>query len=359
MDPMIFQFIGQYLDAALSPFISGTVGEVISTFTLFFISGAAIHLTLLGYSIGWGYVELPFSTFIKICVKYLFIGALALNAATYSMWVVDSIHSLEVGFTSAFAGTGSSAVPTSVYSVVDAALGKGWGVAADLWESAGNRGITEIGTMIGEYFNAALIALATGLIGVPAGGMIVVAKASLTIMLGIGPVFVALLLWPATSKFFDSWFSQVMTYILRIALVAAVMGLAFKGFDAVINSVDLDSDQSTLFTSLVLVTFTLVMFWLLTEANNVAGQLAGGISSGAVTLRGMAQGAMTPMRTAGRVVNGQSTRRDMQSGMMVTAGRSNHLISGNTVWNPAYRQHVMQNLGKNWGRASGGKIDKG
>ncbi len=62
-------------------------------------------------------------------------------------------------------------------------------------------------------------------------------------MLGIGPVFVALLLWPATSKFFDSWFGQVMTYILRIALVAAVMGLAFKGFDAVINSVDLDSDQ--------------------------------------------------------------------------------------------------------------------
>lgn len=47
MDPMIFQFIGQYLDAALNPFITGTVGEVISTFTLFFIGGATIHLTLM------------------------------------------------------------------------------------------------------------------------------------------------------------------------------------------------------------------------------------------------------------------------------------------------------------------------
>nr|WP_244667729.1 type IV secretion system protein [Xanthomonas sp. D-99] len=257
MDPMIFQFIGQYLDAALNPFITGTVGEVISTFTLFFIGGATIHLTLMGYAIGWGYVELPFSTFMKTCAKYLFIGALALNAATYSDWVVGSIQSLETGFTSAFAGTGAGASPASVYSVVDAALGKGWGIAADLWEKAGNRGITEMGTMFGEYINAAIIAVATGLIGVPAGGMIVVAKAALTIMLGIGPVFVALLLWPATSKFFDSWFGQVMTYILRIALVAAVMGLAFKGFDAVINSVDLDSDQNTLFTSLVLITFTL------------------------------------------------------------------------------------------------------
>ncbi|PRE43863.1 type IV secretion system protein [Burkholderia multivorans] len=359
MEPTIFQFIGQYLDAALNPFISGTVGEVISTFTLFFIGGAAIHLTLLGYSIGWGYVELPFSAFIKTCAKYLFIGALALNAATYSDWVVGSIQSLETGFTSAFAGTGAGTNSTSVYSVVDVVLGKGWGIAADLWERAGNRGITEMGMMFGEYINATIIALATGLIGVPAGGMIIVAKAALTIMLGIGPVFVALLLWPYTSKFFDSWFGQIMAYILRIALVAAVMGLAFKGFDAVINSVDLDSDQNTLFTSLVLITFTLVMFWLMVETNNVAGQLAGGISSAAVTLRGMAQGAMAPVQTAARVINGPSTRRDMQSGMMVTAGRTNHLIAGNTLWNPAYRQHVMQNVGKNWGRASGGKIEGG
>ncbi len=111
MDPMIFQFIGQYLDAALNPFITGTVGEVISTFTLFFIGGATIHLTLMGYAIGWGYVELPFSTFMKTCVKYLFIGALALNAATYSDWVVGSIQSLETGFTSAFAGWGPGQVP--------------------------------------------------------------------------------------------------------------------------------------------------------------------------------------------------------------------------------------------------------
>ena len=33
----------------------------------------------------------------------------------------------------------------------------------------------------------------------------------------------------------------------------------------------------------------------------------------------------------------------MQSGMMVTAGRTNHLAAGNTMWNPAYRQHVLQN----------------
>ena len=48
----------------------------------------------------------------------------------------------------------------------------------------------------------------------------------------------------------------------------------------------------------------------------------------------------------------------MQSDQMVTAGRLNHLAAGNTAWNPAYRQHVMQNMGKNWGNATGGKVNQ-
>jgi type IV secretion system protein VirB6 len=47
----------------------------------------------------------------------------------------------------------------------------------------------------------------------------------------------------------------------------------------------------------------------------------------------------------------------MQSGMIVTAGRGNHMIAGNTMWNPAYRQHVLHNMGKHWGAAAGGSVN--
>ncbi|RMO95426.1 hypothetical protein ALQ30_200177 [Pseudomonas syringae pv. persicae] len=148
-----------------------------------------------------------------------------------------------------------------------------------------------------------------------------------------------------------------MTYVIRIALISAVLGLAFKGFEGIVSKINLDDpEQNPLFTSLLLITFTLVMFWLLKEANDIAGALAGGANSAALTLRGMAAAAATPFRAIANAVNAPSTRRDMESGMMVTAGRTNHMIAGNTMWNPAYRQHVMQNLGKNWGRARGGSI---
>lgn len=356
-NPIIFQFIGSFLDNALNAFVNVTAGNVITTFTLFALGATTLQLTLQGYSIAFGYVEQPWSNFLKSCVKFILISAFALNDDMYTEWILGSIHSLETAFTGAFAGADPDVASSTVYQVVDGALGKGWGIAGDLWERASNRGWRETGMALGEFFNAIIIALATGLIAVPVGGMIVVAKTGLTLLLGIGPFFIMALMWPATARFFDSWFGQVMTYIMRIALLAAVLGLAFKGFDAVINNVDLDSEQNPLFTSLILITFTAVMFWLLAEANNVAGHLAGGVSSSAITLRGMAQGATAPMRGAANAINGQTTRRHMQSGMMVTAGRLNHLVAGNTLWNPAYRQHVMSNMGKNWGKAKGGKVE--
>lgn len=84
--------------------------------------------------------------------------------------------------------------------------------------------------------------------------------------------------------------------------------------------------------------------------------MVGGISSAGITLRDVTQAAASPV-THG--INRQSTRRDLQSGQMVTDGRLNHLAAGNSILNPAYRQHVMERLQKTqWGR-QGGTASKG
>ncbi|WP_231886851.1 hypothetical protein [Bordetella trematum] len=96
-----------------------------------------------------------------------------------------------------------------------------------------------------------------------------------------------------------------------------------------------------------------VTLFLLQRAYEAASHLAGGVSSAGITLRQVSQAAASPVT---QVLNRQTTRRDMQSGMMVTGGRLNHLAAGNTMWNPAYRQHVLQNMGNNWGPATGGSV---
>lgn len=91
----------------------------------------------------------------------------------------------------------------------------------------------------------------------------------------------------------------------------------------------------------------MITFFALRNASGLGARLAGGIALDALTFRSMAQ-------SIGNVLNPETIRGDMLSGMMVTAGRINHMIAGNTMWNPAYRQHVLQNMGKNWGPATGG-----
>lgn len=355
--PMLFQFIGETIDTALNTYVNTVSAEIVATFITTAILLTTFYYVMQGFMMMAGRVEAPFSAFLVSCGKFILIAAFALSASMYLTWVVEAIRGLEAGLTAAFSGEGGVA-PTSVYAVVDDSIGKGWSVAADLWEKAGNRGWRETGMAIGEYINAIIVATATMIIAVPAGAMIVVAKTILSIMLGIGPLFIMLLMWPITKQFFDRWFGVVMTVIFQIALLAAVLSFAIMAFMAFVDPIDLDSDQNTLFTSLQLIVIALVMLWVLYTVNNYAGQLGGGLAASAITLGQLARGAMSPMRTAANVVNAPSTRRDMQSGMMVTGGRLNHLVAGNTMWNPAYRQHVMQNMGKNWGRARGGSVKR-
>ena len=256
----------------------------------------------------------------------------------------------------AFSASGSSTPATSVYQVLDKAVTDGFQIGGDMLDKMGKRRWYEIGMVFWDLLNAIIIYAATLIIAIPAGAMVIVSKIMLTVMLGIGPFFIAMLMFPVTAKWFDSWFGQVMTYILQIALVTTVLGMGMKFFSALTAKVLAVTTDHPIATMLEILIVTGVTLFLLQKAFEAAAALAGGMSSAGITLRQVTQAAASPVT---QVMNRQSTRRDMQSGMMVTGGRLNHLAAGNSMWNPAYRQHVLQNLGKNWGPAKGGDIKRG
>lgn len=351
----IFEWIGGSMDQTLDTFIAVTSSNVIDNFTLTVVLCGSLYLVMIGYMMIVGTIEQPATHFLKTCGKFLLISALAMNAGNYMSWVVEALHGLETGVAAAFSASGDATASTSVFQVIDKAMSDGWQVGADMLSKMGRRQWYEMPMMFWDLINALIIYTATFLIAVPAGAMIVVAKAMLSIMLGIGPIFIMMLLFGQfTSKWFDSWFGQVITYILQIALVTTVLSFGIKFFSALVAEVLANPADYPISTLLEILVVTVVVLYMMQQANAVAGGLAGGISSAGLTLRGIASGAASPI-TQG--LNRQSTRRDMESGMMVTAGRMNHLTAGNTMVNPAYRQHVMQNMGKNWEKSKGGKVE--
>lgn len=357
MGSNIYEWIGGSVDAVLNSYVQLMAHSVIDDFWGLFVLGGGLFFMTLGLLSVGGFIEHPLPHLFKLMLKWVFIGALALNADTYLGWVVEAIHGLEAGLADAFSPNGDGVAATSVYQVIDRAMTDGMDIFSDLIARAGRRGMTEIGMILYDWLIAGTMLFATFLMTLPAGAMIITAKVLLAFLLGCGPLFIALLLFgQMTSKWFDQWFAQVMTYIIQCAAITSVLTLGMKFFSTMLADVQPTAGNGPATDMLEILALSGIVLYMVYQAYSLGGQLAGGLSSSAITLRQMAQAALNPAKAVFNTVNPMSTRRDLQSGMMTTARGVNHVIAGNSVWNPAYRQHVMQNLGKNWGRAKGGKV---
>ncbi|HAV1900468.1 TPA: type IV secretion system protein [Enterobacter hormaechei subsp. steigerwaltii] len=357
MESNIFEWIGGSIDITLNSFVQTTSANVISSFLGTFIAAGGVYFMIMGLIAAGGYIDAPVKHLFKISFKWVIIGGLVLSSTTYMGWVVETIRGLETGMADAFSATGNATAATSVYQVLDKAVTDGFDIGADMLSKMGKRSWYEGGMMFWDLLNAIIIYAATILIALPAGAMIVVAKVLLSIMLGIGPFFIAMLLFgQVTAAWFDRWFSQVMTYIIQIALVTTVLSMGVKFFSTLTAEVLASNTDYPIGTLLEILVLAGVVFYMLQKAYEVGGALAGGMATAGITLRQMAQGAMAPGAAINNTLNPVTTRRDLQSGMMTTARAANHWVAGNTMWNPAYRQHVKENAGKNWGPAKGGSV---
>jgi type IV secretion system protein VirB6 len=358
MDPMVFQFIGDTVKNATDVFVTPAATNLMTALQLVALTGVTLYITLTGYAIATGAVESSFWTFVKQCIKISIIAVFALTVDGYVDGIMVAFDGLETGLSDAMAVAGAPA--GSVYETLDTSLGKGIAIVEQCFQKADEAGFN-IGSALGWFAAGVTVAIGTILVSMIGGAVIIVAKFAVAVMFALGPIFVMSLMFPATAKFFDSWFAQVMNYTLTVVITALVMTFAMTAYDTFVAAADFSGsgDSNPMFAAMQIGALTGVLLWILLQVGGMASGLAGGMSMAAMGIRHLMMpvtGGLNAAKTTGNIMNPMSTRRDMQSGMMVTARRGNHLIAGNTMWNPAYRQHVAQNMGKNWGRASGGSV---
>ena len=358
-DPMVFQFVGETVENATNAFVGPAAARLMIALQMIALTGVTLYITLTGYATLSGSVQSPFWTWLKQCIKIGVIAAFALGADNYATYVVEGFRGLESGLADAM-NLSSSGPTTTIYQVLDQSLGKGLDIVAQCFEKSNAAGF-EIGAAIGWAIAGLTVGAGTLAISVLGAGVVVVAKFSLAIVFGLGPFFILCLMFPVTARFFDAWVAQVLNYTFTVVIMAVVMSFAMKAFDTFIAASDFSGsgDDSPMWAALQIAAVCGVLFWIIAQVGGIASGLAGGVSMAAMGMRQFAMpvtGSLSAARGAANLVNPASTRRDMQSGQMVTARRANHLMAGNTAWNPAYRQHVMGNSFKNWGRAKGGRV---
>lgn len=345
----VFQYVGESIDNAMSAFVSAAASDLIADIRPFAITCVSIYIVALGYQLMFSRLTEPVGDLIAKGTKVIIISTFALTADGYINWVMGAIEGLESGL---MASLTSTPMDSSIYATLDALFNKGMESAAYAFERSGNSGWS-VGAAIIWFCAGLNIALGTLALTGLGGAMIIVAKAALGLVLAVGPLFIMALMFPATARFFDSWFSQAMNYVLTIVLIAVVMALAVGLYEEAITRLDLEGDQNAMWSSLQLLLLTVLMMYLVKKAADVAGGLAGGVSMAALSLRQL----MSPVTSAARAVSPlkQSTRLDPNTGLQTTASRAEHLAMGRSVFarSPAYRQAVMGQLQRAWGKQGG------
>ena len=354
-DPILFGYIGDTVQNATNVFVVPAAANLMFKLQMLALTGVTLYIAMTGYAIATGSVESPFWAFAKQCMKIIIIAVFALTADGYQNQVVEAFRGLEAGLSDAL-NANSASPASSIYETLDSLLKKGWDVTARCMENSNGAG-WHIGSALGWFAAGLMALLGTLLLALIGGITIIVAKFSLAILFALGPLFILSLMFPATAKFFDSWFSQVLNYTFTIVVVAMIMAFGVVAFDSFVSGANLgaNTNQNPLVIGAQILGLTVGLGWIAYQGGGIAAGLAGGVSMAALSLRQV----VMPAAIARNVIDPVRTRRDLESGQMVTARRANHMVAGNTLWNPAYKQHVLENIGKNWSRAKGGTVKEG
>jgi type IV secretion system protein VirB6 len=298
----IFSDMGQSIDTLLNTFVSQTSSSLIGGLQSTVTVAVSLYFVIFGYLVVGGYIQNTIPELIKKALTMALILGLAFTAAAYQSNVVDVFRGLETGLASmVYKGDASNA-----YQLLDTSFTSGLDLAGKALEESGKYSLwTGATNLIGWFVVSILICLGTILLLTIAGGYIMLAKIALAILLGIGPLFIVCLLFPAVRRFFDAWAGQVVTYTLIIVLMAVVVSFGLTIFNETITKAQAQIAAGTgsmlaVCAQILIVTLCLAIVAL--QAPSIASALGGGVGLSMLNPLTPVANAVNAARSTGRNV---------------------------------------------------------
>jgi type IV secretion system protein VirB6 len=209
-----FEQVSVWLNALLASYISDTTATVAAA-----LEPAVTTLAIL-YVMGWGYLHLtgqiaePVVDGFKRIARIVLVIAIGLRLWLYHGLVVDTVFNAPGELAARIIGADDSV------TIVDEVILTGGDAATALIEKGGI-----LDGNFSFYLAGFFVYLAVGVAAVYTIFLLSLAKVALSILLALGPFFIAMLLFHATRRFFDAWVAQLANYALIAVLGTLVVAL--------------------------------------------------------------------------------------------------------------------------------------
>jgi type IV secretion system protein VirB6 len=310
----VFEIFGPaytYVDGQLSSFLGTGLGNVLAAVRGPLLVALTLYVVLYGYAIFRGAITEPVMDGVVRLVKLCFIYTVATTVA-YNDYVTQPLFT---DLPNWLAGAISGGPVTSLGSSFDKFLARGFDLATS---------ITDTATIVdpSPYITAGIVIVATVIVTGLGFGIVMIAKVALALLVALGPIFIACLVFDASRQFFFGWLKQGVNYLVLFAIIIVIFEMILALVDVQWGSINSQADPEMggiLFTALCILGG---IFFLQTP--NIAAGIAGGAATGigdfANAARSTFGGGSTPTVPAGsgrgprglggslRPVGGGSTR---------------------------------------------------
>lgn len=206
-----------WLNGLLTNYIAHTLATVAHTLQPMLITLAALYVAVWGYLQATGTIEQPFVSGLKRIGTLAVVWGVGIQLWLYQAVIVDTFFTAPGQLAAAIVGAGDPV------TIVDQILFTGGDAAQALLEKGGILNGNLAYTIAG-YFVYVLVA-ATALYTL---FLLCLSRVALSILLALGPLFFAMLLFEQTRRFFEAWTAQLANYAFISILTVLVVSLLLQ-----------------------------------------------------------------------------------------------------------------------------------
>ena len=267
---MLFQNFWVWLTERLTAYISLHVAQTAAAIEPAAVTFAVISVMVWGYLHLRGQVDQPV---IAGAVRLLTI-VLVFGVWLYHGVIVETFFVAPAELAARLVGA------SSPVSLIDSIWDRGGAVAGILWDKGG----LLTGDM-GFYVAGTAIYVLVGFVCVYTMFLLAMSRIALAVLLALGPIFILMILFESTRRFFDAWLHELVNYALVSIITVMVAALLLDLVEA--YAVQTAARGSALLTvdALNLALAAGIVLLILRQVLGIAARLAGGTAlstSGAV-----------------------------------------------------------------------------
>ena len=262
-----FEQFFSWLNGQLVTYVSVSAARVASAIEPAAVTLATIYVMIWGYLSLTGRIQEPIWEGVKRMVVIGIVLGVGLRLWTYNDVVVDTFTVGPGQLAAAVLGSAST------LSVVDQIWIDGNLIAEQLLSKG-----SVLNANFAYYLAGFLVYLLIGLTVVVTAFLLALSKVALALILALGPIFIVLLFFDATKRFFEAWLAQLANYALVTILTALAAALLLSVLRSYTQNAASLGGAITIAESARVCIASALIFLVMRQVMSIAAGLASGIA---------------------------------------------------------------------------------